>query len=77
MAKSKELGIFDVNLNGENNSDGYILEVRLAYPDELHELHNDYPLATEKLKISYNTLLKNIPAILQADMKWKLEVLIN
>ena len=69
MAKSKELGIFDVNLNGENSSDGYILEVRLAYPDELHELHNDYPLATEKLKISYNTLLKNIPAILQADMK--------
>ena len=53
----KELGVFDVNLNGENSSDGYILEVRLAYPDELHELHNDYPLATEKLKISYNTLL--------------------
>ena len=28
---------------------GYFLEVDLEYPDELHELHNDYPLAPEKL----------------------------
>ena len=27
---------------------GYILEVDLKVPDELHVLHNDYPLAPEK-----------------------------
>ena len=25
---------------------GYFLEVDLKYPDELHEIHNDYPLAS-------------------------------
>ena len=34
------------------NFDGYILEVGLEYFDKLHELHNDYPLAPEKLEIS-------------------------
>ena len=30
---------------------GCIWEVNLEYPKELHELHNDYPLAPDKLKI--------------------------
>ena len=29
-----------------------ILEVDLEYPKELHELHNDYPLAAEKMKVT-------------------------
>ena len=36
----------------------YLLELDLKYPDDLHELHNDYPLAPEKLTISSDTLLK-------------------
>ena len=28
------------------------LEVDLDYPDELHDLHNDYPLAGEKIKVT-------------------------
>ena len=36
-----------------------ILEVDLEYPDELHNLHNEYPLAPEKLKI--NGVEKLIP----------------
>ena len=46
----------DVNSVSKNNSDGYILEIDLEYPDELHELYNDFPLASEKLKISHNML---------------------
>ena len=33
--------------------DGYILEVDLECPYELHELHNDYPLAPEKLEVNH------------------------
>ena len=35
---------------------GYILEVDQQYLDKFYELHNDYSLAPEKLKISHNML---------------------
>ena len=35
---------------------GYLLKVDLKYPDKLHELHNDYPLAPEKLAVSSDML---------------------
>ena len=47
---------FDVNLVNKKSSIGYILEVDLEYADELHVLHNDYPLVPEKLAISYDML---------------------
>ena len=47
-----------MNSIGENSSIGYILQVDLEYLNELHELHNDYALAPEKLKISH-TMLPN------------------
>ena len=47
---------FDVNSVSENSSTGYILEVDLEYPEKLHLLHNDYPLASEKLAIPNDML---------------------
>ena len=47
----KEINKFSLNSIGENSSDGYILEVYLGYPDELHELRNDYPLSPKNLKL--------------------------
>ena len=34
-----------------NSSAGYVLEVDLGYSQELHVIHNDYPLAPEKINI--------------------------
>ena len=52
----KNVNWFDVNSIIEKNPIGYILEVNLEYPDKLHALHNDYPLAPEKLAIPYDML---------------------
>ena len=54
----EEINRFDVNSIGENSSDGYTLKIDLEDPDESHELHNDYPLAPEKLEISNDRLSK-------------------
>ena len=37
---------------------GYFLEVDLEYPEELHELHNDFSLAPEKFTVSRDMLSK-------------------
>ena len=45
---------FDVIWISEKSPIGYILEADLEYPDELHALHNDYPIAPQNLAISYD-----------------------
>ena len=40
----------------DNSKKGLILEVDLEYPKELHDLHNDYPLAAEKVKVNKDML---------------------
>ena len=49
---------FNVITINEKSDIGYILEVDLEYPKELHELHNDYPLAPKKLAVSSDMLSK-------------------
>ena len=49
---------FDMMSISEKNPIGYLLKVELKYPDELHELHIDYPLAPEKLAVSSDMLSK-------------------
>ena len=50
-----ELDIMSIN---KKRDVGYISEVDLQYPKELHELHNDYPLAPKKLAVA-NDILSN------------------
>ena len=52
----KEINKFCLNSIAKNSSIGYILEVDLECPDELHELHNGYPSAPEKLEIRHNVV---------------------
>ena len=54
----KNVDKFDVMSINEKSPIGYFLEVDLEYPDELHELHNDYPLAPEKFAVSSDMLSK-------------------
>ena len=44
----------DFNLDNYLNDSpiGFFLEIELDYPDELHDLHNDYPLSIEQLEVS-------------------------
>ena len=39
-----------------DSKEGLILEVDLEYPKELHDLHNDYPIAPDKVKVSNDML---------------------
>ena len=49
---------FDVMSINEKSEIGYFPEVDLKYADELHDLHNDYPLAPEKLAVTNDMLSK-------------------
>ena len=46
----KQIDKIDLTKYKEDSDKGIILEVDLEYPEELHDLHNDYPLAAEKIK---------------------------
>ena len=52
----KSVDKLDVMSINKESDVGYILEVDLKYVDELHELHNDYPLAPEKLAVTSDIL---------------------
>ncbi|XP_028416044.1 uncharacterized protein LOC114539626 [Dendronephthya gigantea] len=47
----QEIAELDITDVADDDEKGYILEVDLHYPSDLHDLHNDYPLAPEKMKI--------------------------
>ena len=52
----KNVNEIDVISISEKSPIGYFLEVDLKYSDKLHELHDDYPLAPDKLAVSSDML---------------------
>jgi len=53
---NKEINKLDLAKYKEDSNKGLILEVDLEYPESLHDNHNDYPLAAEKVKVTENML---------------------
>ena len=45
-----------MNKYTSNSSKGCVLQVHLEYPKELHKLHNDHPLALDKIEIKREML---------------------
>lgn len=55
-----EINKSDVSSVQKDSEEGYILEVFLKYPNYLHDLNNEYPLASEKTKFG-KRMLSNGP----------------
>jgi hypothetical protein len=51
-----EFSVIDFLNVRDDSPIGYILEVDLDYPESLHDLHNDYPLAPESVLITEDML---------------------
>ena len=54
----KNIEKFDLMSRSDKSPIGYFLKVELEYPEELHELHNDFPLAPEKIAVFSDMLSK-------------------
>ena len=56
LLTEEEIASFDLDASIKSDDYGYILEVDLKYPEHLHDLHSDYPIAAEKLRITKEML---------------------
>ena len=52
----EEISKIDLGKYKKDSKKGLIQEVHLEYLQELHDLHNDYPVAPEKVKVSNDML---------------------
>ena len=61
MDNTKE---FDLNKHSSNSSKSCVLKVDLEYPKTFFELHNDFPLAPDKVEIKREMLSLNSQKLL-------------
>ena len=53
LIKSYEIKFIKLTKNYDEESDkGYILEINVAYPKDLHDLRSDLPFLPERIKIN-------------------------
>ena len=67
--EEQEIENFDVTSIPADAETGYILECDLMYPESLHQLHNDYPMAPEHLTVDRAMLSEY--ALGMIDKNWK------
>lgn len=63
-----EIENLDVNDIEDDSENGYVFEVDLEYPTKLHDNHNEYPLAPEKIKVTEDMLSPYAKTLLE-DLK--------
>ena len=56
--KRDEINEIELFMRKKNSEKGLILEVDFEYPQDLHDNHNDYPLAAEKMNVDESMLSK-------------------
>lgn len=49
---------YRVTFSDSDGDRGYLLQVDLEYPENLHEAHNDFPMIAEQLKVTADMLSK-------------------
>ena len=54
----KQINKINLAQYNEDSNKGLLIEVDLEYPKELHDLHNDYPLAAERVCVNNKMLSK-------------------
>jgi hypothetical protein len=63
--KPEKFDATSIMMLGDKDDKGYIFEVDLDYPTSLHDLHNDYPMAPESMKIQTSMLSDRAKEILE------------
>ena len=54
--KDDEISRIDFCQVADDARTGYIVECDLEYPENLHDLHNDYPLAPQAITVTEDML---------------------
>ena len=61
-----EIAQIDWCAQSDDQDYGFTVECDLDYPQELHDAHNDYPLAPERVQVNYSCISKKQVAIARA-----------